>query len=135
MRASLMTLGACWLAIACTCSKKPDDSPSKSVASAEPSAASGTTVETAAASGAPAAAGEASSGSGAAVGPAGGGKIVAANENGKIQVNDAGATTAKRSNGDSVTTGPGGVTKANGVVVDPKTGTVTVPGKGTFKTP
>ena len=64
-----------------------------------------------------------------------GGTVVAANNNGKVLVNDAGVVTAKRANGDSVTTTPGGVTNANGVVVDGKKGTVVVPGVGTFATP
>ena len=48
---------------------------------------------------------------------------------------DAGSVTAKNAEGSSVTTNKNGTTNANGVVVDPKKGTVTVPGVGTFATP
>ena len=43
--------------------------------------------------------------------------------------------TAKNAEGSSVTTNKNGTTNANGVVVDPKKGTVSVPGVGTFATP
>lgn len=117
---------------ACTCSKQPEQTAPEGVASTETTVAPSATPETAATP-APAAAGAAAPTEGNP-GPVGGGKTIAENGYGKVQANDAGSVTAKRGS-DSVTTGPGGVTKANGVVVNPNTGTVTVPGKGTFKTP
>ncbi|MBI3206593.1 MAG: hypothetical protein HYZ29_33960 [Myxococcales bacterium] len=127
------------LAVAgCTCGKN-DDSTARATASTAPSAESapvgaaapGAPAQAAGASPAPVAAG----GPSGTPGPAGGGKTIASNEVGKVQVNDAGAITAKRADGDSVTKGRDGTTKANGVVVDPSKGTVSVPGKGTFQTP
>ena len=131
MKRLIVVFGA-YLVVACTCSKKPEQAASEGVASAETTVAPSATADNTAAP-TPAAAGAAAPNEGNA-GPAGGGKTIAENSYGKVQANDAGSVTAKRGS-DSVTTGPGGVTKANGVVVDPKTGTVTVPGKGTFKTP
>jgi hypothetical protein len=121
------------------CEKKPDAAPTPGAATA---AATTATTATTAAPGTPAAAAAGAAGkgapgtaAGAAVAPSPGGTVIAANNNGKVLVNDAGTVTAKRSDGDTVTKDKNGVTNANGVVVDPKKGTVSVPGVGTFATP
>jgi hypothetical protein len=135
LKIPFVTVGVCLMAVACTCSKQPDENPPTSAASAEATATVGAAADTATAGGTAAAAGPAETRSGVAAGPSGGGKTIAENAHGKVQVNDAGSVTAKRANGDSVVAGPGGVTKANGVVLNPQTGTVTIPGQGSFKTP
>ena len=119
------------------CEKKPETDPAPAAAAA-PSAAgatgAGATGAAAATAGAAAPAGQAKTGTvGAAVPP--GGAVVAANNHGKVLVNDAGVVTARRADGDNVVVAPNGVTTANGVVVDPKKGSVVVPGVGTFATP
>lgn len=116
------------VAAGCTCGKN-DDSTARPAESAESSPA-GTAVPAA-----PAQAAGAAAAPGGSPGPVGGGKTIASNDVGKVQVNDAGAITAKRSDGDTVVKGKDGKTNANGVVVDPNKGTVSVPGKGTFQTP
>ena len=137
-KTTLISMVSLLWAVGCTCSKSDDGAtraaPSTTVAAEGApvgAAAPGAAAPAAPAEAAPVAAAAPSG----AAGPAGGGKTIASNDLGKVQVNDAGAVTAKRAGGDSVTTGRDGTTKANGVVVDPKKGTVSVPGKGTFQTP
>lgn len=124
---------ASFLVIACTCGRKADDGQTSTDAATTPAPVESATGAATKGTPATAEANTPSPGPGSA-GPTAGGKTVAENSYGKVQVNDAGATTMKRGS-DSVTTGPGGVTKANGVVMDPKKGTVSVPGMGNFKTP
>ena len=117
------------------CEKKTDSVPVPAAASAA-TPATPTGASTAAAPGAGGASpatGGAAAAPRVAVGP--GGTVVAANDHGKVVVNDAGVLTARRADGDKVVVAPGGTTTANGVVVDSKKGTVVVPGVGTFATP
>jgi hypothetical protein len=146
VRPLLFTVSLSFTALA-GCEKKPD----ATAADAMPAAPATTTPASATAAGATAAgampaasaAGVTAVAPGKPVAPVAtgvtvaatpGGTVVAANGNGKVLVNDAGVVTAKRANGDSVTTTPTGVT-ANGVTVDNKKGTVVVPGVGTFAAP
>jgi hypothetical protein len=103
------------------CEKKPDAAPAAGTATAAAATTAAAAATTAAAT--------------TAATPLPAGTVIAANNNGKVLVNDAGTLTAKRADGDSVTKDKNGVTNANGVVVDPKKGTVNVPGVGTFATP
>ena len=115
------------------CDKKTEAAPA-------PGASATPATTGAAATGAAAASGAAATGAAGAAGATGvavapGGTVVAANNHGKVTVNDAGTVTAHRENGDNVVVNPNGVTTANGVVVDKKKGTVVVPGVGTFAAP
>lgn len=126
---AILSLGAL-----AACEKKPDATAAADAA-VTPVAPPPGDPGAAAAPGAAAVPGKAAVGTPTAAAVVAGGTVVAANGNGKVLVNDAGAVTAKRANGDTVTTNPNGVTTANGVVVDNKKGTVVVPGVGTFAAP
>lgn len=120
------------------CEKKPDAAPAPGASATEAAVGAGAAAAAPTGASAVAAPGKGATGAaagGAAATPAAGGTVVAANNNGKVLVNDAGTVTARRADGDSVTKDKNGVTNANGVVVDPKKGTVSVPGMGTFATP
>ena len=118
------------------CDKQSQSAPAPGAATAAAATSAATTTATAT-TGAAAAPGQTAPGpaAGTAATPSPGGTVVAANNHGKVLVNDAGVVTARRANGDSVVTNPNGVTTANGVVVDKNKGTVVVPGVGTFATP
>jgi hypothetical protein len=128
----LLALACCF--VACACSKKSEEAPPTKSETPVTSDTAGAGSPSPAASPAAAAGDPAPAAPGAGAGPKGGGTTIAQNDNGKVQVNDAGTVTTKRADGDTVVTGKDGVTKANGVVVDPKKGTVTIPGQGTYKT-